>query len=106
MSIAFATAAERQRTDSWTHLIALLRGYAGRALVNLRIRFKASHAERRMELLETLNLGGKRQLMLVQCDGQRYLVGLGSDSVQSIATAAPVPCSGTDDVDCSPGLQR
>ena len=41
-------------------------------------------AKRRMELVEMLQLGGKRQLMLVVCDGQRYLVGAGGDSVQSI----------------------
>jgi len=38
-----------------------------------------------MELVEMLQLGGRRQLMLVVCDGQRYLVGAGGDSVQSIA---------------------
>lgn len=37
-----------------------------------------------MELVETLPLGGKRQLMLVLCDGQRVLVGAGSDGVHSI----------------------
>jgi len=42
-------------------------------------------AARRMELVEVLALGGKRQLMLVVCDGRRYLVGAGGDSVQSIA---------------------
>jgi len=42
-------------------------------------------AKRRMELVEMLQLGGRRQLMLVVCDGQRYLVGAGGDSVQSIA---------------------
>jgi hypothetical protein len=41
--------------------------------------------ERRLELIETLRLGGKRQLMLVLCDGQRVLVGAGGDSVHSIA---------------------
>jgi flagellar biogenesis protein FliO len=44
-----------------------------------------ARAKRRMELVEMLQLGGKRQLMLVVCDGQRYLVGAGGDSVQSIA---------------------
>ena len=39
---------------------------------------------RRTELIETLNIGGKRQLMLVLCDGQRFLVGAGSDSIHSI----------------------
>jgi len=37
-----------------------------------------------MELVEALSLGGKQQLLLVVCDGQRYLVGTGGDSVQSI----------------------
>src|SRR5260370_17875518 len=44
-----------------------------------------TRSQRRMSLLETLQLGGKRQLMLVLCDGQKYLVGAGSDSVHSIA---------------------
>jgi len=43
-----------------------------------------ARAERRMELVEVLPLGGKRQLMMVECDGRRYLLGAGSDSVQSI----------------------
>jgi flagellar biogenesis protein FliO len=46
--------------------------------------FAARRQDRRMELLETLNLGGKRQLMLVECEGKLLLVGAGSDSVQSI----------------------
>jgi flagellar biogenesis protein FliO len=45
---------------------------------------------RRMELIETLNLGGKRQLMLVVCDGERFLIGSGGDSVQSIERLARV----------------
>jgi flagellar biogenesis protein FliO len=40
--------------------------------------------EKQMELLETLQLGGKRQLLLVNCGGQRYLVGGGADSVDTI----------------------
>ncbi len=54
----------------------------------LRARFAGigkPRSKRRMELVEMLQLGGKRQLMLVVCDGQRYLVGAGGDSVQSIA---------------------
>ena len=43
-----------------------------------------ARGERRIELVETLPLGGKRQLMLVLCDGQRVLVGLGGDCVHSI----------------------
>ena len=43
-----------------------------------------TRAGRRLALLETLRLGGKCQLLLVACDGQHYLVGLGGDSVHSI----------------------
>ena len=50
-----------------------------------RARIGKARPPRRMKLIETLQLGGKRQLMLVACDGRRYLVGAGGDSVQSIA---------------------
>ena len=39
---------------------------------------------RDMQLVETLALGNRRQLMLVVCDGRRYLLGVGADSVGSI----------------------
>ena len=55
---------------------------------HLRVKFLGmgqTRAKRRMKLVEVLQLGGKRQLMLVVCDGRRYLVGAGGDSVQSIA---------------------
>lgn len=48
-------------------------------------RFHSASGERRMELIETLELGGKRQLMLVTCDGNQYLIGSGPGSVQAIA---------------------
>jgi len=42
-----------------------------------------------MMLIDKLELGGRRQLLLVECDGQRYLVGAGGDSVHSIAEIHP-----------------
>ena len=48
-------------------------------------RIHRARGERRLELLETLQLGGKRQMMLIVCEGQKYLVGAGGDSVHSIA---------------------
>ena len=39
---------------------------------------------RQMELMETLSLGGRRQLMLVRCANERYLVGCSTDGVQSV----------------------
>jgi hypothetical protein len=44
-----------------------------------------------MELVEVLALGGKRQLLLVVCDGQRYLVGAGGDGVQTIVPMGRPP---------------
>jgi flagellar biogenesis protein FliO len=41
-------------------------------------------ARRRMQVVETLALGGRKQLLLVNCDGERFLVGTGADQVQSI----------------------
>ena len=40
--------------------------------------------QRQLRLIETLPLGGKRQLMLVECAGQSFLVGGGLESVQTI----------------------
>jgi flagellar biogenesis protein FliO len=47
-----------------------------------------------MTLIDRLELGGRRQLLLVECDGQRYLVGAGGDSVHSIAEIRAQPDDG------------
>ncbi len=39
---------------------------------------------RRLKVIETLPLGAKKQLLLVSCDGESYLVGTGAESVQTI----------------------
>jgi flagellar biogenesis protein FliO len=54
-----------------------------------------------MELLETLQLGGKRQLMLVTCDGRSYLVGAGGDSVHSIAEMKQMVEERAEEMRCS-----
>jgi flagellar biogenesis protein FliO len=41
-------------------------------------------SKRHMRLIETLPLGAKKQLLLVTCDGERFLIGTGPESVQSI----------------------
>ena len=55
-------------------LLGLLRGWQG----------ARSAQQKRLTLVETLPLGGKRQLMLVACDGERFLVGGGPESIQTI----------------------
>ncbi len=51
-----------------------------------RIRHAQAHGSKpkQMKLIESLALGNRRQLLLVVCDNQRYLVGAGADSVGSI----------------------
>jgi hypothetical protein len=81
---------EQERSDRSgvaTAILARIRAAARRGFARL------GHARggRHMELVERLELGGRRQLLLVVCDGQRYLVGAGSDSVHSIAEMRAEP---------------
>ena len=55
-------------------LMAVLSGWRGRQ----------GTQEKQMQLVETLALGGKRQLMLVSCGAERFLVGAGAESVETI----------------------
>jgi len=63
----------------------------GQRLARLVTRLGRDRADPRMELVEVLALGGKRQLLLVVCDGQRYLVGTSADGVQSIVPMGQPP---------------
>ncbi len=59
----------------------------------VRIKWRGNAASVRvrpqMELVETLSLGGKRQVMLIECQGERYLVGCGPDAVATIEKVVP-----------------
>ncbi len=50
--------------------------------------------QKQLRVVETLPLGGKRQLMLVECAGERFLVGGGLESVQTIVQLQRVESSG------------
>lgn len=56
---------------------------------------------KQMHLLETLSLGGKRELMLVSCAGERFLVGGGGESVETIlrVNADRLPQARSEDLD-------
>ena len=43
---------------------------------------------RRVRLVETLAVGGKRQLMLVRCGEEHFLVGAGAESITTIVKVA------------------
>ena len=42
-----------------------------------------------MRVVETLALGGRKQLVLVSCAGERFLVGTGPEQVQTIVRVRP-----------------
>ena len=60
-------------------------GLAGWMLEALRrLRRESQPKARLRHLVETLPLGGKRQLMLVSCGEEHFLVGCGSESLETI----------------------
>src|ERR1700754_2671533 len=63
---------EVQGLTGWA--LDLLRGWRGRPEMQ----------RKQLRLVETLPLGGKRQLMLVTCAGESFLVGGGMESVETI----------------------
>ena len=74
---------------------ATAEGFAGWLMRCLAQR-RGDQVPRRMVVLETLSLGPRRQLALVECEGRRFLVGGGADNVATIVpvdlpTSAAVP---------------
>jgi flagellar biogenesis protein FliO len=60
-------------------------GLAGWLLNRLSgVSVKRQADEKKMHLIETLSLGGKRNLMLVSCAGELFLVGGSFEGVESI----------------------
>ena len=59
-------------------------------------------AERELEILETLALGGQKQLLLVLCGGEKFLVGTGAAGVQTIVQIARAEAA--SELDASPLL--
>jgi flagellar biogenesis protein FliO len=63
---------EMQGLAGW--VLGLLGGWRGERMTQ----------RKQMRLVETLALGGRRQLMLVSCGEEHFLVGGGVDSVETI----------------------
>ena len=80
--------------------VPVIQGLAGLIVSLLRSVGKARQpAPKQIRLLETLPLNGKRHLMLVEYAGERFLVGGGSESVQTIVRLqAPAELRSTGDV--------
>ena len=71
-TVATITGHEVQGLAGW--MLGLLRGWRGQREMQ----------RKQLRLVETLSLGGKRQLMLVTCAGESFLVGGGMESVETI----------------------
>ena len=71
-NVATTAAHEVQGVAGW--VLGLLRGWRSRPEMQ----------RKQLRLVETLPLGGKRQLMLVTCAGESFLVGGGMESVETI----------------------
>jgi flagellar biogenesis protein FliO len=67
-------ASEPEMTGLGGWFLALVRGWRG----------ERGCQQKQLQLLETLPLGGKRQLMLVRCAGESFLVGGSFESVETI----------------------
>jgi len=77
-------------------------GFAGWAIAALR-RTRGKVEERDLRLVETLSLGGRKQVSLVVCAGQKFLVGCGPDNVTSIVAVreeAAAPKGGRWEAGC------
>jgi flagellar biogenesis protein FliO len=83
------------RVISGSHRLTQCGGLAGWILSRLRSAYRAQVSmQKEMRLVETLSLGGRRQLMLVECCGNHFLIGCGTDNVGTIAQIAISPGSG------------
>lgn len=72
-----------------------VQGLAGWLLRLLRSSHPLREAEgKQMRLLETMRLGGRSQLMLVSCGAERFLVGGGLESVETIVPIKAESLSG------------
>ncbi len=49
----------------------------------------ARRTAKHLRVVEHLALGGHRQLTLIVCDGERFLVGGGADGVETIVRVGP-----------------
>ena len=62
------------------------RAASGGALLRSLGKFVRRYTARneRLELCETLSLGGRRSVALIECDGQRFLAGMSANGVETL----------------------
>lgn len=65
-------------------ILEVIRRAAVHAFARIKSARERGSNRKQMRLVESLTLGGRRQLLLIVCNEQKYLVGTGADSVGSI----------------------
>jgi flagellar biogenesis protein FliO len=65
-------------------IFEVLRRAAVHAFARIKSARERGSKRKQMRLVESLTLGGRRQLLLIVCNDEKYLVGVGADSVGSI----------------------
>jgi flagellar biogenesis protein FliO len=65
-----------------------LAGWVLAAMSSLGVTGPGRPSERRMKVVERLAIGAKKELLLVLCGGEHFLIGTGPDGVQTIAPVA------------------
>ena len=89
-------AGQKKLNDVATTAGSGVQGVAGWIFALLRcLRGQREMQRQQLRLVETLSLGGKRQLMLVTCAGESFLVGGGMDSVETIVRLKAQGLDGT-----------
>lgn len=66
-----------------------LAGWLSASVKSLKVRQESKESSRQMKVLETLSLGPQKQLLLVRCGEECFLVGTGTESVMVIQRVAP-----------------
>ena len=85
--VDIASIRQKSIADPWTNRTPLP-GVVAFLMKNVFAR--RARSEKKLKLIETLSLGGKKQIMVVLYEDQLYFVGSGAESVGSIV---PVPKS-------------
>jgi hypothetical protein len=80
----------RSRADGADGADGRSRGLVWPLLERLGVLCKTRSAAQ-LTVLETLSLGGRRQLFLIACGGERYLVGAGAEGVGTMLRVGSVP---------------
>jgi hypothetical protein len=76
------------RRISLVSLAGVVSVWLGKAYSNVKWRH-AQPARKQMRVLETLSLGGRKQMMLVSCGGERFLLATGAEVIHSLVRLQP-----------------